>query len=256
MYPCRSPQTLALLLALAMAAACSDAAAPVGGDSKLDADVAEDAALAVDSRTGVDAFEQDTTQADAVEVSDAPKSEDSQPHVDTALDAEAPLSRTNGSMCAKGKDCESGHCTEGVCCEQACSGACLSCRLMGVEGKCRAVAAGAAATEGGCREESASTCGRTGKCDGLGACAVYPVGSICSAARCESQTFFFPRTCDGTGSCSPAKSASCAPYLCFNNQCRITCLDDNVCIAGAVCTPYGCMSRRGTAPPQLPGAAP
>lgn len=42
--------------------------------------------------------------------------------------------KANGEACANGSDCTSTFCTDGVCCEQSCSGVCESCKID--RGKC------------------------------------------------------------------------------------------------------------------------
>jgi hypothetical protein len=49
---------------------------------------------------------------------------------------------TNGTACKHDSECASGHCSDDVCCDVDCAGACRSCRLAGSEGSCRNIPAG------------------------------------------------------------------------------------------------------------------
>src|SRR5260370_18109945 len=45
-----------------------------------------------------------------------------------------------GTACHGGTECSSGHCTDGVCCESACSGTCETCNLNAASaGTCKAI---------------------------------------------------------------------------------------------------------------------
>lgn len=66
-----------------------------------------------------------------------------------------------GSNCATGADCDSGFCADGVCCESACAGVCVSCDLSGRSGSCRAYGAGT---------DPESECAMGRACDGRSAC--------------------------------------------------------------------------------------
>ena len=66
----------------------------------------------------------------------------------------------DGAACSTPAVCMSGHCSDGVCCAEACDGVCQSCNLAGAEGVCTA---DAATTDPG------GDCGLA-SCDGAGAC--------------------------------------------------------------------------------------
>ena len=66
-----------------------------------------------------------------------------------------------GGNCTSDVECDSGACSDGVCCEQACDGTCESCDLSGREGSCVPIPAGT---------DPAGDCGSNGSCDGHGAC--------------------------------------------------------------------------------------
>lgn len=70
--------------------------------------------------------------------------------------------RSRGSSCAHDQECVSGACVEGLCCSDACSGTCESCRVPGSWGSCTIVPA---------MTDPDGECGPYGYCDGVGACA-------------------------------------------------------------------------------------
>ena len=94
----------------------------------------------------------------------------------------------NGTACSSASACASGFCVDGVCCESACDGICVSCDQAGQAGKCSAYTAGSDPQKecglgsGVCR----STCNGAGACD-------YPqYGTPCGTCK----------ECDGTGACT------------------------------------------------------
>ena len=107
-----------------------------------------------------------------------------------------------GASCGGGSECMSGDCVDGVCCENACGGTCMSCRNSAHgagEGRCRAVRSGSDPNN----ECADGTC-RTGTCNGSGACGTTPNGQSgpgCSgASRCSGNDLILGSSCQG-GSC-------------------------------------------------------
>jgi hypothetical protein len=101
----------------------------------------------------------------------------------------------NGTACSAASTCASRYCTDGVCCESACNGTCLSCNQANRAGKCSPYPTGidpqneCGLGSGACR----STCNGAGACD-------YPQsGSPCGPCQ----------TCDGNGMCQDPD-----PYYC------------------------------------------
>jgi hypothetical protein len=141
-----------------------------------------------------------------------------------------------GAPCATGTDCNSNSCVDGVCCDTAdCSGPCRTCNLPGAEGSCRNLAASAEPRTAGCAVEAPSTCGRTGKCDGAGACQLYATGTICQPRTCTGSTEAGAASCSGTGACTPGSSRSCGVYACNGDTCAVTCTTDAHCTTGYYC---------------------
>lgn len=105
-----------------------------------------------------------------------------------ACDGTGSCKTKNSVACASAADCASGFCVDGVCCNSACDGACVSCNQAGHLGQCTPYQAGS---------DPQSECGKgTGACkstcDGVGNCA-FPQYSV----ACDNCM-----TCDGFGSCS------------------------------------------------------
>jgi hypothetical protein len=128
-----------------------------------------------------------------------------------------------GWSCSKAGDCPSGFCVKGVCCDRACTGVCEYCPRATADGRgtCMPVPAGMPFES--CEAESAATCGRTGFCDGNGACALFPANTICGSAICSGNVLATARTCDGSGYCRGGQLQDCAPYGCESGACRSAC---------------------------------
>lgn len=155
-----------------------------------------------------------------------------------------------GSCNASG-DCLSGNCVDHVCCNTTCAGPCLSCALPGRIGTCSPVASGAVDPRGICVDQGPASCGKSGTCDGVGGCALYPQGSVCAASSCTGALWTGPGTCDGLGTCQPGGQASCAPFTCApqGNVCHTICVSSDDCVSGSACAPNGlCSIHSLTAP--------
>src|SRR5204862_8023721 len=77
-----------------------------------------------------------------------------------------------GAGCAAGTECASGFCTDGVCCNVACGGSCVSCALAATAGTCTPIPAGMTDPDGSCgavcTTNMLSLPDR--RCDGAGVC--------------------------------------------------------------------------------------
>jgi hypothetical protein len=112
-----------------------------------------------------------------------------------ACDRNGNCKTKNGVACASASVCASGFCVDGVCCENACDGTCVSCNQAGLTGKCSSYTAGSdPETECGVGSD---TCRPV--CNGAGACDSPPFGTACG--RC--------RFCDGNGTCDPPDPSVC-----------------------------------------------
>jgi hypothetical protein len=141
----------------------------------------------------------------------------------------------NGAVCRDGADCASGFCVDGVCCNVACSGPCVSCDQTGVVGRCAYLAAGL--SDPACAAADPSSCGRTGLCDGFGSCTLYPEDTICRPSSCSGLVENTPHTCDGMGTCRESELVDCAPFLCTGGACATSCdpRQSDACEPGHAC---------------------
>ena len=127
----------------------------------------------------------------------------------------------NGASCQSAADCSSGFCVDALCCNIACSGACVSCDQTGAVGHCTFVPAGLPDPE--CPSAAPNTCNGTGLCDGAGSCTLYPENTVCGASSCAGLVENTPRTCDGQGTCRDSQLVDCAPFLCSTGACQTSC---------------------------------
>jgi hypothetical protein len=83
-----------------------------------------------------------------------------------------------GESCTQAYECSSGHCEDGVCCDQSCEGACQSCTWPGQEGTCINWPLGT---------DPENDCGLF-LCDGNGAC-VDSCDPICGGNQCKTSAW-------------------------------------------------------------------
>ena len=145
-----------------------------------------------------------------------------------------------GAMCTKNNDCASGFCTDGVCCNVACRGPCVSCSLVGLAGTCWPVDAGTSDPHAVCKDKGPASCGQTGACDGVGGCAMYAAETICLAPSCSGgDRLNTAGTCNGLGVCRAPGVQVCAPFQCRDGACISHCTSDLECTEGHVCDANG-----------------
>jgi len=112
-----------------------------------------------------------------------------------ACDGSGKCKTKNGTACSSASVCASGFCVDGVCCESACDGACVSCNQTGRAGKCTAYTIGS---------DPESECGAGSDpcrmvCNGAGACDAPQYGIPCGTCA----------VCDGWGTCAPPDPSVC-----------------------------------------------
>src|SRR5450432_113815 len=126
-------------------------------------------------------------------------------------------------------DCQSGFCADGVCCNVACSGQCVSCNQPGSLGRCQAVGPGLPHPQ--CKMQPEASCGMTGVCDDSAHCAYYPLETKCGTPSSCAGTMLNPAgTCDGAGACQASRPVECAPFMCSVDACRSDCKTDADCV--------------------------
>ncbi|MCG5053594.1 MAG: hypothetical protein KA712_11590 [Myxococcales bacterium] len=140
-----------------------------------------------------------------------------------------------GVACAAAGECGSGFCApDGVCCNNACTGACQACGT----GTCEPLS-------GSFPSECApSACGFTGQCVS-GVCQSVANGTSCGSATCKdgaSQTA--APTCSN-GQCVTPMATPCTPGTCKGSACSNACSADNGCASGAYCDSGGvCRAKK------------
>jgi hypothetical protein len=149
---------------------------------------------------------------------------------------------TNGQLCAKGGDCISGFCADGVCCNAQCNDNCKSCNQPTALGMCSPIAAGGNPAHGTCGPDSASSCGKDGVCDGSGNCRLYGNTTVCLAGSCNSTTnkVTADSKCDGAGHCVTPTAIACDPYVCNGNVCFASCSSPAQCKGAMPCNSNQC----------------
>ena len=95
----------------------------------------------------------------------------------------------NGKPCDQNAQCASNVCSNGVCCDRACTTACFACNLAGTAGTCSPVPAGEDPGNH-CTQADVATCGQDGTCDGSGGCRRYRNTTECAPGRCSNATEF------------------------------------------------------------------
>ncbi|MGZ3417694.1 MAG: kelch repeat-containing protein [Polyangiales bacterium] len=155
----------------------------------------------------------------------------------------------NGATCTSSDTCGSGHCIDGVCCDQPCDGACVACDVKGKEGTCSPIS--------GAPHEHHATCRPFAACM-EGACAT----TCASDTDCTTGNLCFPLTqtcapekglCDGDHSVLDLKTGSkkdCGAFACTPaGDCLDHCAGSADCAAGRICSDGACVEP---APPEPP----
>ena len=155
--------------------------------------------------------------------------------------------KANGSPCAGSTDCQSTFCSpQGVCCDSACTGTCVSCNQAGSSGTCKNIPAGQLPfVASQCMNQGAASCGTDGTCDGNAGCRFYPGGTTCVAAMCSAGTFTPPQTCSAAHACQTVTATNCGNFACNGSGCLATCASDNDCVAPSKCLAGQCGGLKG-----------
>jgi len=146
-----------------------------------------------------------------------------------------------GAVCTSAAQCSTLSCADGICCDQACTGLCQSCKAAskgyGADGDCGFVKDGLDA-DNECAVDTANGCGDDGACNGAGACRKQPAGSACGVASCQNAVTAAASTCNGLGVCQTTPGgAPCEPYRCDSAKgtCKTTCTALADCAPGNYC---------------------
>jgi hypothetical protein len=155
----------------------------------------------------------------------------------------------NAASCARNAECASGACADGVCCNQACDGACEACAETGSTGTCVAVTGKPRGARPACSGLGVyGTCGA--QCLGVDrkACAYPSNVTPCSADACATGVETHRRVCDGVGRCGDVPKA-CGAFACAGATCRSDCVAAADCAAGFVCKSTKCVPAPGLGQP-------
>lgn len=155
-----------------------------------------------------------------------------------------------GSPAQTPAQCASGFVADGVCCDSACTGACVACSADLKEsgtrsGVCDFAKSGADPRDS-CATDAPTSCQHDGTCDGRGGCRLYVKGSTCGDTSCDN-TRAFGDLCDGLGACGKNDvGVDCGAYVCEDTRgCRSACESDAQCAATHRCMSGVCVSRAG-----------
>jgi N-acetylneuraminic acid mutarotase len=150
-----------------------------------------------------------------------------------------------GQRCEVGPQCASGHCVDSVCCDEECSGRCVTCALAGAEGTCSPAPPGT---------DPHHDCGQGAPCDSVcdaaSAC-VSRVGEACVATTCteDGTEAIEGAMCSVIGGPCTQVEVSCAPYRCgaispTEAGCVTQCRSIDDCADGYACDTEGkCRAR-------------
>ncbi len=160
----------------------------------------------------------------------------------------------DGMNCLDERQCVSGHCIEGVCCDSTCEQGCFSCVVPDSRGKCTPERFG---------EDHKGTCGNPQLCSrtcsgmtdlpaGTDPCVDANAKTKCVLALCLDKTHALaPSYCvDGKDTACPVPEVQdCVDYACNDQfgRCRTDCVNVEDCAPGRVCDPGG----RCVAPPPV-----
>lgn len=173
-----------------------------------------------------------------------------------------------GLACTSASQCASGFCSNGVCCDTACTGQCSACNLPGTTGICSPKPVNTACNDNvSCTHtdvcNTAGVCGGTAitcssdscntrACNGTPTCAVTPLtGPACDDGKtCTTGDTCVAGACTGTVSCAPptGPNAACLAGSCNGSgQCAFVaanqgspCSDGNACTSGDTCQSGAC----------------
>jgi len=143
--------------------------------------------------------------------------------------------KPNGTTCVQNNECGSNYCIDGVCCDSACFGRCMSCTNS--TGTCAPVAAGTDP-----RQDCPGAYECAGTCDGAGGCIFPAAGTVCGISGCASDGVIQKKgTCNGAGACSGGVLDDCKGFTCYTDpadgtaKCRTSCATDPNCQVAFYC---------------------
>jgi PA14 domain len=159
----------------------------------------------------------------------------------------------NGLPCRSGSECQSGSCADGLCCNEACVGICLTCKRPGSVGRCTIAEEGTDVRDQ-CTDEGAASCHQNGVCDGAGACENYTLGTTCKPGLCNLGQLTPVGRCDETHTCVQPAAHTCRPFQCsaVDFVCLTACTTNDECASPTRCVNGTCGARPIGSPCDLP----
>ena len=185
--------------------------------------------------------------------------------------------KANGNTCGSAAECQSNHCSGGLCCN---SGICCnnnadcmdgnpctndlcqnnSCTYFDNEVTCSlGVCQGLLFTAPKiCQGGACSAGGQPQNCGGSDLCKTYactqagcsegnqPAGTQCASSSCTGSTWTTAKQCNVQGTCSDGGVMGSCPgsYTCKNSAvCHTTCLQDSHCVGGYFCAGGACIPK-------------
>ncbi len=153
--------------------------------------------------------------------------------------------KKNGGACGAAKECQSGYCVDGLCCNAACTGQCEACDVPSNEGTCVPVTGAPRGSRPACTGDP-SICG--GACNGskVAECDYAPTTKGCGSTCVDDA--IVDGACDGRGECVAGKPRSCGAYACDDDlgACLVACTDDAQCSKGFRCSSGTCVPNTGS----------
>jgi MYXO-CTERM domain-containing protein len=144
--------------------------------------------------------------------------------------------------------CVSGFCTDGVCCNSACTGQCQACDLPApAKGVCTTVPSGAPHGSRPVCAGDGTAC--NGSCNGgnPNACFLPDTATTCRPPTCTNGTANVQKQCQGNGSCPAVQLVDCAPGVCgAATGPSATCSDckvDSQCAGTEYCAGGKCVTK-------------
>lgn len=128
----------------------------------------------------------------------------------------------NGKKCNANEDCVSTFCTDGLCCDTICDGACTACNIAGFLGECSVMDKFAEDPSYGMGMSCLHADGKA--CTAGGSCAKaleQPCTSNaeCASTRCGDPDGDLKKTCVGAPGDPCSQPADCYSNNCMNNVC-------------------------------------
>lgn len=146
--------------------------------------------------------------------------------------------RKNGLACTEGRECGSGFCVDGVCCNSTCTGQCEACDIAGAAGTCAPLTGPPHGARPACPAGDATNPCSAAQCDGTDrlSCGGFAGAQVaCGSASCENGVERRASVCDSKGACKAVEPIACGAFACGANACKTECAGDADCAPGNTC---------------------